>query len=834
MTWRLVSYIGNPQARSTAAYLPALAMLFGLTLSFFLMISQRLARLAIERSRHLAAANGQLEESLQRQLRMQALNQRIMQFSLDVLCSVDAQGRFSELSPSCEAVLGYKPEELIGRPFIDFVLADDRQRTQEEAAAIMAGRATRTFRNRYRHRDGRTVHILWSADWSEEEQRLFAVAHDISPLVQNESFAAEQQDILGMISTDRRLSEILTAICLMVEVREPKALCSVLLTDTAGQHLLTGAAPSLPKAYSQAIHGMAIGPKAGSSGTAAFRRQLVVVEDIHQSPLWEDYRSLALEHGLRACYALPLHSHQGAVLGTFAMYQRQAQAPNDEQLKLLSTAGQLAAIAIERAHDRLRLQESEQRFRSLFTFNPDSVFSFDLGGRFQSMNAAGMQLTGFSEAELLGRRFVDVVVDEELPRVEAHFAAACAGEPQRYELRARDRQNNQLTLDVTNLPIMVDQRIIGVFGVAKDVSAERRAGQALRERQQFFKLSLEMFCMVDLRGHFIQVNPAFAEVLRYPTEVLIGYSYLELIHPDDQARVEVAIRQLQRGELIQDLAIRVLDATSQQRWLELSAALGEDRVIYCVARDISERRRTEQELQATLLELERSNLELQEFAFVASHDLQEPLRKIQAFSERLATRSASLDVETLDYLQRMSSAAARMQALIIDLLDYSRVNSRGQPFKRLQLTELLSEVLEDMESTLERTHAQVDYPQLPTIMGDATQLRQVLQNLISNAVKFQAPGNRPVIRIYTEHEDVGSWSLCVADNGIGFDEKYLDRIFNPFQRLHSRQAYAGTGIGLAVVKKIVERHGARIDAVSSLGKGSVFRITFPLSARVFE
>ncbi|MFZ3206872.1 MAG: ATP-binding protein [Pseudomonas sp.] len=234
-------------------------------------------------------------------------------------------------------------------------------------------------------------------------------------------------------------------------------------------------------------------------------------------------------------------------------------------------------------------------------------------------------------------------------------------------------------------------------------------------------------------------------------------------------------------------------------------------------------------MQATLLELERSNRELQEFAFVASHDLQEPLRKIQAFAERLAARSAALDESGRDYLQRMTSAAARMQALIIDLLDYSRVNSRGQPFRRVQLAEVLSEVLEDMESTLERTQAQVDYAQLPTIMGDATQLRQVLQNLISNAVKFQAPGVRPVIRIYTEHEDVATWNLCVADNGIGFDEKYLDRIFNPFQRLHSHQAYAGTGIGLAVVKKIVERHGAHISAISSPGKGSVFCITFPIS-----
>ncbi|MFL9812769.1 PAS domain S-box protein [Stutzerimonas sp. VN223-3] len=1373
---QLQSYVANPRELYASTHFPTLVMLFGLSLSFLLMLSQRLASLARVRAGHLEAANSELGRSLDRQMRLQALNQRIMDFSLDVLCSVDRQGCFRELSPSCETVFGYKPEEMIGRPFMDYVLPDDRSRTHEEAAAIMSGRATRSFHNRYRHRDGRIIHILWSSDWSEEDDVMFAVAHDITHLMQYEMFAEAQRDILGMVTSDRPLTETLEAICLMVQAQEPTVLASVLLTDPKGQRLVTGAAPSLPEGYSQAINGLVIGEDARACAAATFHRQLMVAEDLAQDPLWHDFRDLTLEHGLRACWSLPI-SHGGAVLGTLALYGREVQTPNEEQIELMDTAAQLAAVVIVRARDRQRLQESEQRFRSLFTFNPDPVFSFDLEGKFQSINAAGSALTGYSQNELLGQHFANFISTDDLDRVQSHFAAACAGEPQRYELQGQDRHDNPLMLDVTNLPMVVDGRIVGVFGIAKDiserqrmtdalqqslqrtedkaeqlrglsaaaivtaslrddqqlidylveqargligahqsmivlkqgdgtpglkglslsekyatwqpdciakslvfirtlagdtsqpfrlsqaeleanprwagfssqfadnppihgclaiplldkqgrglgmlqlsdkyqgefdeddqaiarqfvqmavavldnnrllkevrageerlqaqldltstitnsmvegllatdtngrlsfvnpaaqalirlpakqlvgaplsnflpldagdwqvtsdaacsergefclldgdestfeydarpmfaanghrgwvialrdVSAERRASQVLRERKQFFTLSLEMFCMVDMRGCFVQVNPAFATVLNYSIAELVERPYLEIVHPDDHLEVEMAVQQLSRGELIQDLEIRAFDALNREHWLQLSAAMGDDRLIYCVARDITERRaieqqirqnnlllgmagrtaklggwdlelpsmtlvwsdemrellgypphalpslehglalcaeqdraelkaairdciehgqgfdldlgfhlangllidarvtgqpirddhgrivrlvgafqniserkqaqrethrlaesltntlesisdafhtfdndwrftyinsesarllgmrvedmlgavvwsafpglrdsevgtrflravesleaehfdtfyeplglwlevhaypseeglavyfqdiserkHTEQELQSTLQELERSNRELEEFAFAASHDLQEPLRKIQAFSERLETRATGLDDDGRDYLKRMTSAAARMQALIIDLLDYSRVNTRGQPFQRLHLGEIVSEVLQDMETTLEQTQAQVEYGELPSVMGDASQLRRVIQNLLSNAVKFQSPDSHPLIHIYVEPASNDAYTLCFTDNGIGFDEKYLDRIFNPFQRLHGRGVYAGTGIGLAIVKKIAERHGARITATSSPGKGSTFRITFP-------
>ncbi|MFS0519050.1 PAS domain-containing protein [Nostoc sp. UIC 10607] len=240
-------------------------------------------------------------------------------------------------------------------------------------------------------------------------------------------------------------------------------------------------------------------------------------------------------------------------------------------------------------------------------------------------------------------------------------------------------------------------------------------------------------------------------------------------------------------------------------------------------------------------ELTRSNEELKQFAFVASHDLQEPLRKIKTFGDRLKTTCGdTLTEQGRDYLERMQNATSRMQTLIEDLLTLSRVTTRAQPFVSVNLTKIAQEVVSDLEIYIQQTGGTVEIGELPTIKADPLQMRQLLQNLIGNALKFHRPQIPPIIRIYStilknqaDNNISANSELCqiiVEDNGIGFDEKYLDRIFNVFQRLHSSIEYEGTGIGLAICRKIIERHHGNITAQSQPGQGAKFMIALSVDS----
>ena len=245
------------------------------------------------------------------------------------------------------------------------------------------------------------------------------------------------------------------------------------------------------------------------------------------------------------------------------------------------------------------------------------------------------------------------------------------------------------------------------------------------------------------------------------------------------------------------------------------------------------------ELNASTEALMRSNRELEQFASVASHDLQEPLRKIQAFGDRLQDRCGEqLGEQGKDYLDRILSSASRMRRLIDDLLSFSRVASKAQPFVLTDLGTLLSEVVSDLEGRLQQTEGRVEVGELPALEADPMQLQQLFQNLIANGLKFHRPGVPPVVRVVghvstklVNREGFGPVRMAeitVQDNGIGFEEIYLDRIFNVFQRLHGRNEYEGTGMGLAISRKIVERHGGTITAKSNLGEGATFVVNLPL------
>ena len=240
-------------------------------------------------------------------------------------------------------------------------------------------------------------------------------------------------------------------------------------------------------------------------------------------------------------------------------------------------------------------------------------------------------------------------------------------------------------------------------------------------------------------------------------------------------------------------------------------------------------------LERYAVELQSRNRELQDFAFVASHDLQEPLRKIRSFGDRLAQKYADRLGEGADYIRRMQLAATRMSRLIEDLLTFSRITSQSKKYELVELQGILSDVIEDLYVTIEARGAKITNDPLPTIDADATQMHQLLQNLIGNAIKFVPPERQPVINITTRivipEDDSGdvSWvEIAISDNGIGFEEQFVDRIFTPFQRLHGKDEYPGTGIGLSICRRIVEYHHGVIQVKSEPGRGATFTVKLPL------
>lgn len=363
---------------------------------------------------------------------------------------------------------------------------------------------------------------------------------------------------------------------------------------------------------------------------------------------------------------------------------------------------------------------------------------------------------------------------------------------------------------------------------------------------------VDFVVVVDMDLTIRRVNPAALKLNGYEEHELIGQS-VNMLMADrtfNEKGVEL-IRQLRSVQNL-DKVNRRKDGRTIPISLSMSVLTdenGEDCGIVCVGKDVTPMVKAKADLEKTNERLRQSNRELEDFAYVASHDLQEPLRKVQAFGDRLQRKCADdLSDEGKDYIKRMRDAAGRMQKLINDLLTFSRVTSKAQPFQTVDVKEIAKEVISDLEVRIEQTNGKVEIGDLPVLDADPLQMRQLLQNLIGNALKFHRPDETPIIRIYSDAPTMtgGSFSIAgkevqtvgnsnqvckiiVQDNGIGFEEKYLNKIFTVFQRLHGRSEYEGSGIGLAVCRKIAERHGGSITAESVPNRGSTFLVTLPLT-----
>ncbi|MDQ5823109.1 MAG: ATP-binding protein [Chloroflexota bacterium] len=366
----------------------------------------------------------------------------------------------------------------------------------------------------------------------------------------------------------------------------------------------------------------------------------------------------------------------------------------------------------------------------------------------------------------------------------------------------------------------------------------------LHEQAQFLDLIHDAVILRDMEDAIIFWNRG--------AEELYGWSHTEargrvsnvllqtqFPHPVEDITAELLSNGRWEGEMVQSGrdGSRIIVSS---RWTLLRSTQGQPLATFQINTDITERKLIEEKLQAFTIQLQRSNRELEEFAAVASHDLQEPLRKIQAFGNRLSVKYGhSLDEDGRDYLNRMLTSAARMRILVDDLLDYARLTIKSRHYAKVDLGALCQEVLSDLGQQIEQAGGRVEVGDLPTIEADAMQMSRLLQNLISNALKFSPEGVPPSIKVSARLVDglvdpclsdlaaTEHWEIRVQDQGIGFDAKYLDRIFAPFQRLHGRNEFEGTGIGLAICRKIAESHWGSITAESAVGKGATFIVTLP-------
>jgi PAS domain S-box-containing protein len=343
---------------------------------------------------------------------------------------------------------------------------------------------------------------------------------------------------------------------------------------------------------------------------------------------------------------------------------------------------------------------------------------------------------------------------------------------------------------------------------------------------RLFAMSPDLLAAAGFDGLLKLFNDAWEHQLGWPREELAIKPYLEIVHPDDRAETERQIALLAQGQTITEYVCRVLCKDGTVRWMAWSGGPGDD-AFYIVGRDVSDRRAMEHELGQRAERLQNTNAELQDFAYTASHDLSEPLRMVSSFLGLLERRSAGgLDEKGREYLRQAGDGARRMRHLIDDLLLYSRVANEAPRREQVDLRELVHGVLRTLGPAIGEQRATVVVGHLPTLVAEPTQLSQLLQNLIGNAVKFHPPGVAPTVRVEARRT-IGACVVTVADDGIGIADADQERIFAMFTRLHGRDSYAGTGIGLAICRRIAERHGGRIYVESTVGKGSAFHTLLP-------
>ncbi|MGO9017357.1 MAG: PocR ligand-binding domain-containing protein [Syntrophobacteraceae bacterium] len=581
-----------------------------------------------------------------------------------------------------------------------------------------------------------------------------------------------------------------------------------------------------------------------------------------EKPDVEFFRRQAKEHGfdereyLEALSEIPIIAEKTlpSILSFLTSFAEMIASLGLKQLQQLNIEKELREAQQRLQFQNKELRESQEDLNRAQAVAHIGSWRMDVKRNIMHWSDETYRMFGIPKGlPLTYEAFLADVHPDDREMVDQSWQAALCGTPYDIEHRILVGDTAKWVHVAAELEFDEEGALRGRFGTIQDITESKQTEEKLlrakQEWERTFDSVPDLIAVIDTQHRIVRANGEMAKRLGKTTGQVVGLHCYKAIHcsasPPDFCPHTQTLHDGQ--EHVAEVHEERLGGDFLVSTTPLRDEYGQMIGTVHVARDITERKRMEDELRKSRDELdfrvqerttelatyttklEQSNEALQDFAFIASHDMKEPLRKVISFGNLLRQKHKdTLGPAGNDYLNRMLDATQRMQSLLTSLLEYSRVTMNQEPFQEADLYDLVHEVLSDLEVKIEKTGGEVQVGELPVVAADPSQMRQLFQNLIGNALKFHKPGEKPIVRVVSAPITDSGCRIIVEDNGIGFEEKYLERIFAPFQRLHDRSSqYEGTGMGLAICKRIVERHGGVLAARSEPGKGSTFILTLP-------